>query len=372
MERGIDMRKVIIIMAVLLLLFPVSGCELLGISTGGIATTKDTTESLQSTSQSSDESSSVTQTSGSEIITTASSDTGETTGTGTEETSDLVVYYSDKDGYVVPVTISVRKTYQVAAESLAYMIKTSENSALVADHGLYPILPEGTVINELKIENREALVDFNSNILDYADKTEEYNIFSSVIYVLTGFSTVDTVKIYIDGEYPGILEYGASINRPYSRKDVLINANEFLADANKMKYDIYFTRPIENDEYLVPLSVEFPEVPVLMVPEKMIGILLTDYSEYDLYSQIPQGTKVVDTSIDADGTLEVVLSSEILDYGGGSAREIALLDQLLYTFSGIDGVNRIKLSIDGNDDILLEGTDLSEPFTVSKYINRID
>jgi germination protein M len=252
------------------------------------------------------------------------------------------------------------------------MIKTSGNIAFAAEYDLLPILPEGTEVNELKIENGAATIDFNSSILDYADKSEEYNIFSSIVYMLTGFSTVDTVNIYIDGEYPGILDYGASINGPLSRDDVLINSNEFLSDQTKTKCDIYFVRPIENREYLVPLSVEFSDAPVSMIPEKMLGILLTDYTAYDLYSQVPEGTSVVDASIDEDGILEVILSSELVNYGGGSAREIALLNQLLYTFGGIEGVNKVKLSIDGGDDVLPEGTELTEPFTVSKYINRLD
>ena len=368
------MKKIFIMLIAVLLSFMLYGCELLGIQAP--ETSKSTTQNNQTTVASQDTTVSTqpaaSQTTTTQQTQTQPSATTSMTTTTTDEVSELVIYYTDIDGYLIPVTITVPRTYQVASESLDNMIKNSRTFSYAADYGLFPVLPEGTTVIEISIENGVATVDFNSAILNYADKTEEYNIFVSVIYVMTGFSTVDSVRIFIEGNYPGILKYDAVINRPLTRKDVMINSNKFLTGAGKNKYDVYFIRPVGNAEYLVPLSAEYNGVPVNEVPGKMIEVLLQDLTEYNLFSQIPEETKVISSSIDSNGTLEVILSQEITGYGGGSARELSLLNQLLYSFSEIEGAKRIKLTIDGAPDVLPEGTGLDEPFPVIKYINRLE
>jgi germination protein M len=369
------MKKVYIMLAVFVVLIMMTGCELLGITipeTTTIIATVSKTSSEDEVSESS-AMTSTEQTTTSDTITETTEGSDPTTQTlQTGETMELLVYYTDIEGYVVPVTISVEKTFQVAAESFEHMIKNSENFLFASNYGLIPILPEGTEISSIEIEDGIAYIDFNSKILNYSTRLEEYNIFSSVIYLLTGFSSVDSVEIKIDGNHPGELKHGTLIDRVLKREDILINSNKFLKDNSKQKYDIYFLRLIENREYLVPLSVEFSEISKLMMPGKMLEVMISDYEDYNLFSAVPKETKVVETSIDENGTLEVILSKELTGYGGGSAKEIALLDQLLYTFSGIEGVRRVKLTIDQSDDILPEGTELTEPFAVSKYINILD
>ena len=345
------------------------GCDLLGIKLEDPTSTSQTSKNTQSTSQKTITTTQTSKQTETTEETTTKRETETTTQTTSNEKTDLVVYYSDSDGYVMPVTISVPKTYQVAAESLNNMVKNSMTLGFAEKFGLIPILPEGTMVKELSITNGMATIDISSDILDYSNMIEENNIFSSIIYVLTGFSSVDSVKITINGDYPGILEYGAVIDRPLSKKDVMLNSNRFLVINDKIKYDVFFVKPLRNREFLVPVSVEFNEIPTNMIPGKMMDVLLKDYTEYDLYSQVPQGTRVIKASIDENSTLEVILSSELVSYGGGSARELALMDQLLHTFAEVDGVKKIKLTIDQHEDILPEGTELTQPFSVSKYIN---
>jgi len=369
------MKKVCFVLTVSFVILFMTGCELLGITipetTTVIATVSHTSTSNETTGSSAVTTTS--QTTSLETVTETTEGSEPTTQTQlTGETMDLLIYYTDIDGYVIPVTIKVEKTFQVAAESFEHMIKNSENFLFASNYGLIPILPEGTEILSIEIEEGTAYIDFNSKILNYSTRLEEYNIFSSIVYLLTGFSSVVDVEIKIDSNSPGQLKHGTLIEKALKREDILINANKFLKDSSKQKYDIYFIRPIENREYMVPLSVEFSEISKLKVPAKMLEVMISDYEDYNLFSAIPKDTKVIETSIDETGTLEVILSKELTGYGGGSAKEIALLDQLIYTFSGIEGIKRVKLSIDQSDDILPEGTELTEPFAVSKYINILD
>jgi len=367
------MKYSLIAVSLLMMLSVFTGCSLLGIEIPKTDTSSQTStasaESLPSSTESQSGTSTETETTSSETAETTASTA---TQTDPGEKTDLLIYYTDIDGYLIPVTVKVPKTYQVAAASLEKMMKNNENFLFAAEFELFPIFPEGTEIKSLTVQDGVAVIDFNENILNYSTKIEEYNIFSSIVYVLTGFSTVDSVQIKIGGVFPGEMKHGAIVDRQLARKDVMINSNKFLTAPSMLKYDIYFIKPVGNTEYLLPLSAEFPQMPAAAFPEKMLEIMIHDYSEFDIYSLIPEETKVIGSSLDDNGIMEVILSSELAGYGGGSARETGLLNQLLYTFSQIKGAERIKLTVEGSNDILPEGTEISEPFTVSKFINILD
>lgn len=87
------------------------------------------------------------------------------------------------------------------------------------------------------------------------------------------------------------------------------------------------------------------------------------------YSCIPKGVSVKHVLF-MNGTLEVALSREILNYGG-TARETAMVNQLLATVFSIDDVQEFTLYIEGNGKLLVEGTVING-YTRDKWNERIE
>jgi len=118
----------------------------------------------------------------------------------------------------------------------------------------------------------------------------------------------------------------------------------------------YVKRPIEKNAE--PLSVAFTGL--LKGPtQKEIR------SGY--FSEIPKNTKI--TEIIKNGTLiELTFSKELANYGGGSARVLGLVTQIVYTFTEIKGINKVKINIEDKDEVVLGG----EGLVIDKPLGRED
>jgi len=126
----------------------------------------------------------------------------------------VTVYYRDSDNCLIPITRDIYKEEGIAKAALRCMVDNDSNRSAVQSLGLYPVLPEGTEILGMNIKDGIATVDFNSRILDYKDKTAENNIVAGVVYCLTEFSTIDGVKILVEGMEKEKLQYGGKHGMP--------------------------------------------------------------------------------------------------------------------------------------------------------------
>lgn len=87
---------------------------------------------------------------------------------------------------------------------------------------------------------------------------------------------------------------------------------------------------------------------------------------------IPEGTEVLSVDI-YGGMLLLDVSADILNYGGGSAYELALVRQIMVNAAEIEGVESVTLLIDGERTYLPEGMELcceplAEWLAASTYI----
>lgn len=86
-----------------------------------------------------------------------------------------------------------------------------------------------------------------------------------------------------------------------------------------------------------------------------------------IFSEIPKGTMII--KLKKDGKiLEATFSKELSSYGGGSARLRGLIAQIVYSFTGINGIERVKIKIQGEDETVLGG----EGFVIDAPLSRGD
>lgn len=110
------------------------------------------------------------------------------------------VYLVDQNDYVSMVTLPLDSTelIDILKEKIEYLIIDGKKQEEVPN-GFKPIIPEGTEILDLKVEENTVTINFNENIKNIRQEDEEKMI-EAIVYTLTNESNIDKVYIKINGE----------------------------------------------------------------------------------------------------------------------------------------------------------------------------
>ena len=65
---------------------------------------------------------------------------------------------------------------------------------------LKKLIPDGMVLNDIKIEESCAIINVSKEFLNYQNDEEKYNIINSIVNSLTNLKEIDSVKFLINGE----------------------------------------------------------------------------------------------------------------------------------------------------------------------------
>jgi germination protein M len=290
---------------------------------------------------------------------------------GEDQTVALTLYYQDREGQLIPVTRKIAKQEGVARAAIAGLIDSAINREEIEFFGLYPVLPKGTEILGITIRNGTAVIDFSKELLNYNSEANERNIISSIIYTLTEFKTIDNVKILVNGYLLDNLKYGTDISGILSRETVMINSDSFKPQKGHGKIDTYLFKSV-NDAmtYIIPVSFEISRAELGDIPSSVFESLSGMNAIGELYSQIPSETKLLSSRIEGS-TLTLDFDEGILSYGGGTAREKGIIEQILYSAKQIKDVEEVKILINGRTRELPEGYDISRPISIPSVINDI-
>lgn len=118
-------------------------------------------------------------------------------GSGNQNTMEVMLYFEDPDGFVVPLSLRIPATESVARRSLEYMVAGGPGEELLPE-GFRALLPQGTVVSPIDIKQKLATVDFSDHFASY-NVQDERKIMEAVTWTLTGFEAIDQVKLRING-----------------------------------------------------------------------------------------------------------------------------------------------------------------------------
>lgn len=258
-----------------------------------------------------------------------------------QDLQQTVVYYEDGDGYLVPVQRDVERQDGIAKATLGLMVQSARNDMDAARLGLSPVVPEGTTF-DLDISQGHARVDMSREVLNAADKEQEENMRTAIVWALTEFDTVKDVNFLVDGQARDTLTHGTNISGSYTR--VGLNqeepAQETFADAQEIQ--MYF--PAQDGRLLVPVSrtVYGSDDVATAVFEFIRG----PKEDSGLETPVPQQAQLLGVSVE-NGVVTINFSKEFTQIAEHSDGGVQAMRALMMTCMRYPGIKKVKILVDG-------------------------
>lgn len=92
---------------------------------------------------------------------------------------------------IVDVNLLINEPYK---EIMNWLMKGPQSSNLNA------IIPEGTVMHDIKIEKSCAIINLSNEFLNYKTEENKFKIINSIVNTLTNLKEINSVKFLINGE----------------------------------------------------------------------------------------------------------------------------------------------------------------------------
>lgn len=279
-----------------------------------------------------------------------------------------VLYFKDKQGLLVPLMRKIPWEEGIAKLAIKNMTDSPELRESLAPTGLTSIIPAGTEIMGMSINEETGLckVDFSEEILNYETEKDEDGLIRGVVYTLTEFQAIDEVQFLIGGEIIPSLKYGADISSPIKRENINLAGD---LDELRSKIVVYYKgNNLEEDfEYFVPVTI-----PTLAPMPNMYTALEALFDgppkELGLGSDIPEGTNFYGVDI-KDGIAYVDIS---FDYENPLYEEKLfnnMIKNIGLTLGEFDEIEKVELLIDGKS-LEEAGMDIYIDATIPAFANE--
>lgn len=164
------------------------------------------------------------------------------------------IYLVDSDDYVARTSISSCNCdgEDKAKDLLEGLIIEGKKSNIIPN-GFRSVIPSGTRVNSVSLEDGVITIDFSSEFLEVNEKDEKKMI-EAIVFTLTSIDGIDKVIIKVDGKeitkmpsgnsLPTVLDRDYGINRVYE----LVNTN------NIEFYTVYYVNEYNDNRYYVPVT----------------------------------------------------------------------------------------------------------------------
>lgn len=188
------------------------------------------------------------------------------------------VYLIDESELVSRVNVVVKneeKLEKIKEIISILTIKSKENEYIPT--GFYGIIPTGTTINNLSLENHLLKIDFSKEFLNTSEKNERKMI-ESLVYSLTELEDVKNILIFVDGVQLTELPFSKEKIPPILDKDFGVNKiYEIESIKDTKKTTIYYGSKAKDVFYYVPITY------VSNTPQEKVEIIIEKLKSSPLY-----------------------------------------------------------------------------------------
>lgn len=195
-------------------------------------------------------------------------------------------------------------------------------------NGFRSIIPSGTEVLNLSLENKILTINFSKELLDINEDYEEKMI-ESIVYTLTSIDGIDKVVIQVEGEtleklpnsnksLPASLDKSYGINKTYD----IVNTN------NIDSYTVYYVSMYNDNTYYVPVTKY-----VNSDGDDKVKVIIDELSsspihEDNLMSYLNANTSLIDYSLE-DDILKLNFNNSIFSDNNSNK----ILEEVIYTIS---------------------------------------
>ena len=260
------------------------------------------------------------------------------------DTVRATIYYESDSGYLIPVV------KQIGYED-GLALSTLKELAAETPEGLYPILVESDILG-VAIDGSTAVVSLAENALSADSQLSEYLKVAAIVNTLCALNNVDQVKIDASGE----LAYGTDISQAMDVFEV--NAESMGNALGTQKITLFFEDV--DLAYVVPIVRNVDKSSVDAAVRELIK---GPKDVASLKNVFPEGSELLTSFIDDDGTVNLNFSQEFADVSKNETIERCAITTLGLTMAQFDNITGMRIFVAG------------QPFdfgktTFSTYINE--
>ena len=238
------------------------------------------------------------------------------------------IYLLDSNDYIARTTIKgcLCDTLETIKDVTEGLITDGKKNDIIPN-GFRPLIPSGTEILDLNLEEKVLTINFSKELLSINKKYEEKMI-ESIIFTLTSIDGIDKIIIKVEGEVlkklpnsgkilPDILDKSFGINKNYS----LVNTKDITS------YTIYYVSKNNDESYYVPITKY-----VNGSSQDKIKVIIEELStspiyEKNLMSFLNSNVSLINYNLENDK-----LSLNFNDYIFNDASN-SILEEVIYTIS---------------------------------------
>ena len=257
-----------------------------------------------------------------------------------ENEHTINIYFADEnDRYLLPDPRKVTTSEQDSlATYIVYQLMEGPK-----DENMRPVIPDGTRLLNLSVENGRAIVDFSAEFYTNRSRTEdgERMTFYALVNSLTELDTVDCVSFLVEGE--PLRQYQYMAVPPQMERwertigPVRTGINEFDATLYYQSW---------SQEYLAAVPTGILRDDAKTMGELIVRALLENEPPERMHCLIPEGTQLLSAET-VEGVCHVDLSREFAQITGGYSAERLAVNSLVASLCSIDTIDAVVLTIEG-------------------------
>lgn len=238
-----------------------------------------------------------------------------------------VIYLLDSNDYVARTLItSCNCEKEEKAKDLLEGLIIDGKKSNIIPNGFRSIIPSGTSINDISLEEGVLTIDFSKDLLEVKNNFEEKMI-ESIIYTLTSIEGIDKVIIKVEGKLLDRLPYSKKILPTILDKDYGINKSYELVSINDIEsYTLYYVNSYNDNYYYVPVTKYINNDSQDKIKVIIEELSTSPVHESSLMSFLNVSTKLLNYEI-IDNTLKLNFNNMILN----DITSNNILEEVVYT-----------------------------------------
>ncbi len=257
-----------------------------------------------------------------------------------ETMRDTILYYSDDNGYSVPVMRKIPWEEGIGKAALKNLVAGTDEDIKLNTMGIKPPVPKDVTF-DLDIKDGVAKVDIQLNGAQLKSKRAERAMLACVVNTLMEFPTVEEVKVTIDGKEIEVMSNGMEIAPVYLELFSNVEPIGAPSDEPERFARLYFISA--SNELLVPTARLIGEE---VTAAQVMEALQAPESDVTLQSPIPPLVEVLGVEV-MEGKAIVNLSAEFLSISDIPNSERLSVEAITKSLTALDGVESVEIRVEG-------------------------